>query len=71
MIPHLIDGEDAIADHFSLRGDKVWEDKTRTVTQHQTVTHVERLDSEREREGERKREREREKEREKWGMHFY
>ena len=58
MIPHLIDGEDAIADHFSLRGDKVWEDKTWTITQHQAVTNIERLDSkeERGREGERKRE---------------
>ena len=48
MVPHLIDGEDPTADHFSLRGDKVGEDKTRAVTQHQAVTHIERLDSEEE-----------------------
>ena len=57
MVPHLIDGEDATADHFSLRGDKVGEDKTRAVTQHQAVTHVKRLDSEKERGREREKER--------------
>ena len=60
MVPHLIDREDATADHFSLRGDKVGEDKTGTVTQHQAVIHIERLDSEKERG--------RERERKKWGM---
>ena len=57
MVPHLINGEDATADHFSLRGDKVGEDKTRTVTQHQAVTHIECLDSEKERGREREKER--------------
>ena len=73
MVPHLINRQDATADHLSLRGDKVGEDQPRAVTEHQAICHIEGLHSEekgeggwergREREG--KREKEKEKEREK------
>ena len=44
MVSHLINGQDATADHFGLRGDKIGEDEPRAVTQHQTVRHIEGLD---------------------------
>ena len=43
MIFHLVDGQDPIAHQLCLGGDKCGEHKTRTITQHQSVTDVQRL----------------------------
>ena len=43
MIFHLVDGQDPIAHQLCLGGDKRGEHKTRTITQHQSVTDVQRL----------------------------
>ena len=51
VIPHLVDGEDPVADHVGLTADETGEHKTRTVTQHHTVIDVQCLKGERGREG--------------------
>ena len=48
VISHLVDGQDPIAHQLCLGGDKRGEHETRTITQHQSVTDVQRLE---EREG--------------------
>ena len=44
MIFHLVDGQDPIAHQLCLGGDKHGEHETRTITQHQSVTDVQRLE---------------------------
>lgn len=43
MVPHLIDGQDSIADQLSLGVDKGWKDQPGTVTQQQIGRHVQCL----------------------------
>ena len=51
MIFHLVDGQDPIAHQLCLGGDKRGEHETRTITQHQSVTDVQRLEEEEGEEG--------------------
>ena len=44
MISHLVDGQDPIAHQLCLGGDKRGEHETWAVTQHQSVTDVQRLE---------------------------
>ena len=43
VVPHLINGQDAITNHLCLGGHKVGKDKSRTITQHQIISHIESL----------------------------
>ena len=43
MISHLVDRQDPIAHELCFGGDKRGEHKTWTITQHQSVTDVQRL----------------------------
>ena len=44
VISHLVNGQDPIAYQLCLGGDKHGEHETRTITQHQSVTDVQRLE---------------------------
>ena len=43
MVPHLVDGQDATADHLSLGGDEGGHDQTWAVTEAQARLHIQSL----------------------------